>query len=70
MEEFLREGRRVEIVLAMKLKGRVASKEEAEAVVSKIRAKIKEVEGAKEWRAADGAVGRQLTLYFEGKAKK
>lgn len=70
MEEFLGQGRRVEVVLGVKIKGRVATKEEAEAVVSRIRAKVNEVEGAKEWKPAEGAVGGKMTLYFEGKAKK
>lgn len=76
MEEFLGQGRRVEVVLgvkgvkSVKKKGRVASKKEAEAVVSRIRAKVNEVEGAREWKPAEGAVGAQMTLYFEGKAKK
>lgn len=70
MDEFLGQGRRVEVVLGVKKKGRVASKEEAEAVVSRIRAKVNEVEGAREWKPAEGAVGARMTLYFEGKAKK
>ncbi|KAA6408463.1 MAG: hypothetical protein FRX48_07545 [Lasallia pustulata] len=71
MEQFLGEGRRVEVVLATKKKtGRVASREEAEALVKNIRAKMKAVEGAREWKEADGAVGTQMTLYFEGKKKK
>ncbi|MCJ1306181.1 hypothetical protein MMC08_008999 [Hypocenomyce scalaris] len=70
MVEFLGEGRRVEFVLGPKRKGRVATMEDAEGVLSKIRARAEEVEGAKEWKAAEGAVGAQMMLYFEGKAKK
>ena len=70
MEEFLAQGRRVEVVLAGKKKGRVASGEEAEGVVARIRRRIAEVEGAKEWREGEGAVGGQMTLFFEGTARK
>ncbi|KAI4135955.1 MAG: hypothetical protein LQ347_000187 [Umbilicaria vellea] len=70
LEEFLRDGKRVEIVLDVKKKGKVASKEEAAAVVSRIRARVNEVEGAREWKPAEGAVGVQMTLNFQGKAKK
>lgn len=70
LEEFLGQGKRVEVVLAVKKKGRVASKEEAGAVVSRIRGKLNEVDGAKEWKPAEGAVGGKMTLYLQGKAKE
>lgn len=70
MKQFLEEGRRVEVVVAAKKKGRRTSIEEAEAVLKKIRSTIDQIEGAKEWREVLGTVGASVTLYIEGKAKK
>jgi len=65
---FLEEGRRVEIVLAAKKRGRKASKEECQEVLEKIRAVAEGVRGAKEAKAMEGAVGGFATLIWQGKA--
>lgn len=65
---FLEEGRRVEIVLAAKKRGRKASKEECAEVLAKIRAVAEGVKGAKEAKAMEGAVGGFATLVWQGKA--
>ena len=72
MEEFLAQGRRVEVILGVKKKGRggVATRGEAEALVQRIRARIQGVQGAKEWKEAEGAVGERMMLFFVGAAKK
>ena len=65
---FLEEGRRVEIVLAAKKRGRKASKEECQEVLEKIRAVAESVKGATEMRSMDGVVGGFATVMFQGKA--
>jgi translation initiation factor IF-3 len=65
---FLEEGRRVEVVLAAKKRGRKASREECEEVLAKIRAVAEGVKGAKETKAMEGAVGGFATLVWQGKA--
>ena len=65
---FLEEGRRVEVVLAAKKRGRKASKEECAEVLEKIRAVAEGVRGAKEAKPMEGAVGGFATLVWQGKA--
>lgn len=68
VRSFLEEGRRVEIVLAAKKRGRKASKEECQEVLEKIRAVAEGVRGAKESKPMEGAVGGFATLIWQGKA--
>ena len=70
MKEFLEQGRRVEILMARKRKGRTTSDDEAQRLVEQIKKCVGDIEGAKEWKAMDGKVGLQATLYIDGKAKK
>ncbi len=72
MQEFLGQGRSVEIILARKRKGkgRQATSEEANALIKTIRAKAMEVEGAKESKHMEGKVLEQVTLFFGGKVVK
>ncbi|OBT69420.1 hypothetical protein VE03_01225 [Pseudogymnoascus sp. 23342-1-I1] len=70
MREFLEKGYRVDVVLIGKRKKRKATPEEAAETLRRIRAAAEEVEGAKEWKAMEGKVGVQVTVYLEGKAKK
>lgn len=70
MREFLEKGYRVDVVLIGKRKKRKASPEEAAETLRRIREGAEEVEGAKEWKAMEGKVGGQVTVYLEGKAKK
>lgn len=66
VKEFLAEGRRVEIVLAKKKRGRVATREECDNVLSRINAAIEEVKGAKQIKAMEGKVGGVAMLLLEG----
>lgn len=70
MQEFLEQGRRVEIILAGKRKGRKATEDEAQTVLKRIRGRVKELEGVRESKEMEGKVLGQATLFFEGKVKK
>ncbi|KAL5347747.1 hypothetical protein ACLOAV_007156 [Pseudogymnoascus australis] len=70
MREFLEKGYRVDVVLIGKRKKRKATPEEAAETLRRIREAVEEVEGAREWKAMEGKVGVQVTVYFEGKARK
>lgn len=67
MTEFLSEGRKVEIILASKKKGRKASPEECEDVLYKIRQTADAVNGAKEEMQMEGKLGGFATLAFSGR---
>jgi translation initiation factor IF-3 len=70
LREFLGEGRRVEIVLAAKKRGRKATTEECENVLRVIRETVDSVEGAKEREAFTGKLGGMMTGTFQGKPVK
>ncbi|KAI9743136.1 MAG: hypothetical protein M1818_003431 [Claussenomyces sp. TS43310] len=70
MKQFLSKGWRVDVVMAGKRKGRKATIDEAEEVLRVVRQRIAEVDGAKEWKRMEGAVGKQALLFAEGKAQK
>ena len=65
---FLAEGRKVEVVLAAKKRGRKASEGECEGVLRRIRGVVEGVEGAREERGMVGRVGGFCTLAFVGRA--
>ena len=69
MQFLLEKGNRVDVVLAAKRRGRKATTEEAEGVLSKIRARIEATEGAKEIKPMEGRMLATATLFFEGKKK-
>ena len=66
--EFLGEGRRVEIVLAAKKRGRKASTAECEGVLKRIEGVAEEVRGASVLKALEGKVGGFGTMVLQGKA--
>ncbi|KAI5359031.1 Putative translation initiation factor 3 [Septoria linicola] len=70
IKEFLGEGRRVEVVLAAKKRGRKASKEECELVLERIQDAVKEVEGARQRDAMSGKLGGFVTMTFQGRPVK
>ena len=70
MKEFLEQGRRVEIIIATKKKGRKVARDEASLLVKRIRERIAQVDGAKEWKDMQGVPGGMVTIFVEGKAKK
>jgi translation initiation factor IF-3 len=70
MQVFLEKGRRVEVLLAPKRKGRRATQQEATDILEKVRRRIRDLEGAKEWKSMSGEVMATATLYFEMKGAK
>lgn len=69
MVAFLEEGRRVEVILANKRRGRRATEEDARRVLKEIRGAVEKVQGAREWRVMEGQVLGQCILHFEGKER-
>jgi translation initiation factor IF-3 len=71
MREFLGKGLRVEVLLFGKTGKRnrgkkVASKEEMEELLVKVRAAADDVPGSKEVKRAEGTVGLRYQMFFEG----
>ena len=64
---FLAEGRKVEVILAAKKKGRKASEAECEGVLERLRGAVGGVEGAREVKRMEGKVGGFAVLEFQGK---
>lgn len=70
MEGFLREGRRVEVVVAKKKGGRVPGVEGLAGLLGRVRAAAKGVEGTEEWKVMEGVVGEEVTLFFWSRGAK
>lgn len=70
MQQFLGEGRQVEVILASKKRGRKASLEECQGVLGRIRKAADAVDGAREAKEMNGKVGSFATVYFQGRAQK
>jgi translation initiation factor IF-3 len=66
MKSFLREGRKVEILLGPKKKSRKATPEEAESVLKAVRDAVGECKGSREVKS-NGDVGGVLTIVLEGR---
>ncbi|KAF9692911.1 hypothetical protein EKO04_009067 [Ascochyta lentis] len=66
LQEFLLEGRKVEVLLGPKKKGRKATPEEADAVLKAVEGAVGACKGAKEVKR-EGVVGAVLTIVLEGK---
>lgn len=64
---FLEEGRRVEVVLASKKRGKQASEQGCKDVLERIREVVGGVKGAREVRGMEGKVGGFATLVYQGK---
>jgi translation initiation factor IF-3 len=67
VKDFLSKGWRVDIMMAGKKRGRKATTEEAEALVTKVKQALSEVDGSKEWKTMEGKVGGAATIFAEGK---
>lgn len=67
---FLAEGRRVEMILAAKKRGRKASMEECEALLERIRTEAESVPGTTFMGELDGKLGAFSTLKIQGKAQE
>ncbi|KAF1345672.1 hypothetical protein BDV97DRAFT_358806 [Delphinella strobiligena] len=69
VEEFLREGRRVEVLLAKRKGGRRATEGECRGVVDRILETVEGVEGARQVKEMEGKLAGLVTLFFEGPKK-
>jgi translation initiation factor IF-3 len=69
LTEFLREGRKVEIMLGPRKKGRKATEEEAENVIKAIRGTVQDCKGATEMKS-EGGLGEVMTITFQGWKEK
>ncbi|KYG45160.1 hypothetical protein M433DRAFT_34797, partial [Acidomyces richmondensis BFW] len=67
LAEFLGDGRRVEVVLAAKKKGRKATMGECEALVKRVMETMERVKGAKELKPLEGQLGGFATWVLQGK---
>ncbi|KAF2686866.1 hypothetical protein K458DRAFT_476577 [Lentithecium fluviatile CBS 122367] len=70
LQNFLREGRKVEVTLAPKhnkYRGREASSEECDKVLKAIRDAVLDCRGASEPKEPDGVSGGVMTLFFQGR---
>ncbi|KAF2733947.1 hypothetical protein EJ04DRAFT_403580, partial [Polyplosphaeria fusca] len=67
LQDFLREGRKVEVLMRAKRRGKVATGEECAGVLRAVREAVGECKGAGEVKEQDGVVGGVMTLVFEGR---
>ncbi|KAF2203247.1 hypothetical protein GQ43DRAFT_438955 [Delitschia confertaspora ATCC 74209] len=67
LREMLEGGKKVEVLLAPKRKGRSASSEECEAVLEKIREVVGGCKGSGETKEPEGKLGGLMTLVIQGK---
>ena len=66
LEEFLREGRMVDVLIVQKKRGRTAETEEMQRLVDAVRERARGLPGVSELKAMEGAIGKQVTLFFRG----
>ncbi|KAH7402958.1 hypothetical protein BKA66DRAFT_404746 [Pyrenochaeta sp. MPI-SDFR-AT-0127] len=66
LKEFLKEGRKVEVLLGPKKRGRKATTEEANGVMRAVRDAVAECKGTGEVKS-EGVVGGVMTIVFEGR---
>ena len=66
VKEFLSEGRNVEVILAMKRRGKRANAAEAEMVVRRVNEAVASVPGAQELKTREGTIGGLLRLFYRG----
>ncbi|EKG20495.1 Translation initiation factor 3 [Macrophomina phaseolina MS6] len=69
LKEFLEEGRRVEVIVGPRRRGRKATTEEARAVLDRVKEAVEEVKGAKERIPAQGQFGGIMIFHYEGLEK-
>jgi len=68
IEQFLKEGRRVEVMVAPKRGGRKATKDEVNELLANIKRTVAEVEGGgEEFKKMEGTAGAQVTMFFQPK---
>lgn len=64
LQDFLKDGKRVEVLFALKRGSRRVEMDEMTSLLAKVREAALQVPGAYEWREAEGQVGRVLALRF------
>ncbi|KAF2643839.1 hypothetical protein P280DRAFT_466569 [Massarina eburnea CBS 473.64] len=67
LKGFLKDGRKVEVLIGPKIRGRVATEEECRDLLLQVRGTVEELSGAREIKKPDGVIGGVMTLFFEGK---
>ncbi|QIW94983.1 hypothetical protein AMS68_000501 [Peltaster fructicola] len=65
---FLQEGRKVDVVLAPKKRGRLASPEECRNVISRIQDVVKDTKGATASKPMEGKIGGVAMFSYQGRA--
>ncbi|KAK2759663.1 translation initiation factor [Colletotrichum kahawae] len=68
LRTFLTKGFKVEVLMAKKKGSRVATADEAQALVQAVRDVVEETRGAKEYKASEGQPLKVMRLYLSGKA--
>ncbi|KAK2063940.1 translation initiation factor IF-3 [Colletotrichum caudatum] len=68
LKGFLEKGYKVDVIFAKKKGSRVATREEAEALVQAVRDTVAEVRGAKEWKEAEGQPPKFMRLFLDAPA--
>lgn len=66
LKEFLKEGRKVEVLLGPKKRGRKATADEADGVMRAVRDAVADCKGTGEVKS-EGTVGGVMTIVFEGR---
>lgn len=69
LQEMLEKGMRVDVLLAGKRRARKATMQEAVEVLRRIRERVAQIDGAREWKTMEGEIGREAHLFFEGTSK-
>lgn len=67
IQEFLQDGKRLEILIAPKRKGRRAMPEECQDLMARIKETVAGVEGVEEWKAQQGTLGKTVELSYKGR---
>jgi translation initiation factor IF-3 len=64
---FLRDGRKVEVLIGPKKRGKKATDEECKSVIEAVRSAVEDVKGAGEVKEPEGVMAGVMTLTFQGR---
>lgn len=70
LQEFLLEGRKVEVLIGPKRRGRQATEEECRALLKGVRGAVEEIKGVSEPKPPVGTIGGVMTMIFQGKKQE
>lgn len=70
IQDFLAKGMKLEVVISPKRRGKLATQDQAEDVLKRVRATASEVPGVREVKGKPGVLGKEYILLFEGTAPK